>query len=448
MSKTIVRIGAGAGFQGDRIEPAVLLAAQGKLDYLALECLAERTIALAALRRLNDPQAGYDDLLEERLEPLLPLIARHRIKLVTNMGAANPLAAGRAVQRLAARLGLRLKIAVLSGDDVRAALTPAMRTLEGGKPLGDYGEIVSANAYLGAESIVPALALDADVVITGRVADPSLFVAPLVHAYGWRLDDWPRLARATVVGHLLECAGQLTGGYFADPGKKDVGGLAHLGFPFADVDAEGNAEFGKVAGTGGTLNLLTAKEQLFYEVTDPTAYTTPDVVADFTQIELAQAAPDRVRATGAVGKPRTPTYKVSVGYRAGWMGEGEISYAGPNAVARARLACAILRERLLDDVPNLRADLIGVDAVHRTDFAYPHEPYEARVRIAGTASARRLAERIGREVEALGTNGPAGGGGFTRRVMEKIGIVSILLPRSQVHSEVSVFDSSGAAQTA
>jgi len=320
-----VRIGAGAGFQGDRIEPAVVLASQGGLDYLVLECLAERTIAAAQLRKRQAPGTGFDPLLESRMEALLPFVARNGVRVVTNMGAADPLGAGKVVVAVARRLGLRVKVAAVTGDDVHRSVKPKMIALETGRPLGEHGRIVSANAYLGVEAILPALASGANVVITGRVADPSLFLAPLVHEFGWALDDWDRLARGTVVGHLLECAGQITGGYFADPGVKDVPDLAHLGFPFADVDADGFASISKVAGTGGAVTLATVKEQLLYEITDPTGYVTPDVTTDFTTVRLAEVGPDRVAVGGATGRPRSDTLKVSVGYLAGWTGEGEIS---------------------------------------------------------------------------------------------------------------------------
>src|SRR3954469_19840253 len=302
LSKTI-RIGAGSGFQGDRLEPAVILASQGELDYLALECLAERTIALAQLRKLADPAAGFDPLLETRMTALLPLAVRHGFRIVTNMGAADPLGAGRKVRALAKQLGLRIKVAVLSGDDVLSLLDPGLRTIEArGALLAEYGELVSANAYFGAEQMLPALATGAEVVITGRVADPSLFVAPLVHEFGWRLDDWRLLGRATAIGHLLECAGQGTGGYFAEPGMKDIPTLAQLGFPWCDADADGNGVLGKVAGTGGAITLRTAKEQLLYEVTDPGGYITPDVVADFTTVSLTEVERDRVAVRGASGR--------------------------------------------------------------------------------------------------------------------------------------------------
>ena len=426
----------------------MILASQGELDYLALECLAERTIALAQLRKLADPAAGYDPLLEKRLGSLLPIAKRNGVRIVTNMGAANPLAAGRRVIALSRELNLNVKVAVVTGDDVLELLEPSMRTIEArGAPLSDY-EMVSANAYLGADAIVPALATRADVIITGRVADPSLFVAPLAHAFGWRLDDWERLGRATVIGHLLECAGQVTGGYFAEPGLKDVPNLAHLGFPWCDVDADGDGVLGKVAGTGGAITLRTAKEQLLYEVTDPGGYITPDVVADFTSVSLKELSPDRVMVKGGRGKPRTPTYKVSVGYRAGFVGEGEVSYAGAKAAERARLAGEIVRERLREDLPDLRVDLIGIDSAHRTDFGHPHAPYEVRLRVAARAATRALAERVGAEIWALGTNGPAAGGGFREAAYERIGVVSTLLERSRVRPSVTVLERDRETQAA
>lgn len=444
-----MRIGAGSGFQGDRLEPAVILASQGELDYLALECLAERTIALAQLRKLADPSAGFDPLLEKRIGSLLPIAKRNGVRIVTNMGAANPLAAGRKVIALSRQLGLRIKVAVVTGDDVLSLLEPSMRTIEArGAPLREYGELVSANAYLGADAIVPALATGADVVITGRVADPSLFAAPLAHAFGWALDDWNRMGRATAVGHLLECAGQVTGGYFAEPGLKDIPNLAHLGFPWCEVDANGNGTLGKVAGTGGAITLRTVKEQLLYEVTDPGGYITPDVVADFTSVSLKETARDRVAVSGARGRARTPTYKVSVGYRAGFVGEGEVSYAGAKAKERAQLAGEIVRERLRDDLPDLRVDLIGVDSAHRSDFGHPHSPYEVRLRLAARAATRELAERVGAEIWALGTNGPAGGGGFREATYERIGVVSTLLERSRVRPAVTLLEPDRETQAA
>jgi hypothetical protein len=440
--KRNVRVGCGAGFSGDRLEPALILAEHGELDYLGLECLGERTVALAQLRKLSDPQAGYDPLLERRMDGLLPLIKRNRVRIVTNMGAANPEAAAARIADIARRKRLALKVAAVLGDDVLDGLNRDAPSLETGAPLKSFGEIVSANAYLGVDAILPALEQGADVVVTGRAADPSLFLAPLVHEFGWSLDDYGRLARGTVVGHLLECGGQLTGGYYADPGRKDVAGMAALGFPFADVDQDGNARFGKVAGTGGVINRATATEQLLYEVTDPFGYETPDVVADFSTARLDDLGNDAVAVSGAGGKRRPQRLKVSVGYRAGFLGEGEIGYAGENCVARAELGGEIVRERLANRFAEFRVDIIGATSLHGQSLSDGCRPYEVRLRVAARAPDAETARLVGEEVEALFTNGPAGGGGVRKATTEQIGIVSCLVRRETVRTEVKVFDAS------
>ncbi|CAB5082058.1 acyclic terpene utilization AtuA family protein [Burkholderia cenocepacia] len=434
-----VRIGAGAGYSGDRIEPAVELAEHGQLDYLVFECLAERTIAIAQHARRNDPALGYDPLLDARMHAVLPVAAARRVRIVSNMGAANPRAAARRTARIAQSLGIAgLKVAAVEGDDVLdVVLRGAFRFEESGDAVAAYRDrIVSANAYLGAAPIVDALAAGADVVLTGRVADPSLFAAPLIHAFGWRMDDWDRLGQATVVGHLLECAGQVTGGYFADPGYKDVPNLARLGFPIGEVAADGAVVITKVPHAGGRVSAATCKEQLLYEIHDPARYLQPDVVADFTRVAVAEEAADRVRVTGGRGTARPDTLKVSVAYVDGWIGEGQISYGGPGALARARLALDIVRERLaLTGVAarELRFDLIGVDALYGDATpAVRGEPAEVRVRVAGRAANAAEAARIGNEVETLYTNGPAGGGGAFKSTREVIAVQSVLLPRAAV----------------
>jgi hypothetical protein len=269
------------------------------------------------------------------------------------MGAANPLAAADAIVGIARRHGISIRVAAITGDDVLAEIDSAARTLETHTPIVEFGELVSANAYLGVAALMPALETGADIVITGRVADPSLFVAPMAHRYGWALDDFDRLARGTSVGHLLECAGQLCGGYYAEPGPKDVPGMADLGFPYADVDADGDSTLAKVEGTGGRITLANAKEQLLYAVTDPFGYVTPDVVADFSTVSLCETGANRIAVSGAHGRPRPRELKVSVGYLAGYVGEGEIGYAGANAVARARLAGDVMRERIGRQFPDI-----------------------------------------------------------------------------------------------
>ena len=436
-----LRIGSGAGYSGDRIEPAVELAEQGDLDYLVFECLAERTIALAQQARISDPAGGYDPLLSERMRRVLPFVGRpegrRRLRVVTNMGAANPLAAAAEVRRIAGELGLALKVVAVVGDDVLDVLRPE-QVLDNGQTLGSLGgRLISANAYLGVDGILEALRAEADVVITGRVADPSLFLAPQVFEFGWATDDWQRLGRGTLVGHLLECAGQVSGGYFADPGFKDVDDLARLGFPLAEINADGEAVITKVAGSGGRVSRATCTEQLIYEVHDPAAYLTPDVTADFSQVGFVDEGVDRVRAQGAGGRVRPERLKVSVGYLDGWIGEGQMSYGGPGAVARAQLAREVVLKRLelmgvkMHDV---RAELIGMDSLHGPRSSV--EPWEVRLRVAARCEARSDAVRVGNEVETLYTNGPSGGGGASKSVRQVVAVASLLLPRDAVNPRI------------
>jgi hypothetical protein len=444
-----IRIGSGAGYSGDRIEPAVELAEKGEIQYLVFECLGERTVALAQQARMKDPEAGYDPLLEERMRAVLPICAAKSIKIVTNMGAANPLSAARKTAEVARALGLRqLKIAAVIGDDVLDACKDGDLALMefDGTMRGLGNRVLSANAYLGAQPIADALHAGADVVITGRASDPALFLAPMIHAFGWAMDDWNLLGQGTVAGHLLECAGQITGGYFADPGFKDVPGLARLGFPIGEVGEDGSLLITKVAGSGGVVTAQTCKEQLLYEVHDPLNYIQPDVVADFSNVTIEQIAPDRVRVAGGRGAQRPPTLKVSVGYLDGFIGEGQISYAGPGAVARGRLALEIVRERLQltgVDSRELRFDLIGVNALHGDVLtAGASEPYEVRVRVAGRTESLREAIRIGNEVETLYTNGPAAGGGVTKSAREVVAVASVLLPRDLAAPSVRFVEAS------
>lgn len=436
--KDKVRIGCGAGFSGDRLEPAVILAEKGELDYLVLECLAERTIALAQKRKFADASLGYDLLLERRIELLLPVLKKNKVRLITNMGAANPFAGADKIIEIAKRLGISIKVAAVIGDDVLEYLTGEEIAMETGNPLSKSGPIISANAYMGTDAILPALETGADIIITGRVADPSLFVAPLVYEFGWNLNDADIIGKATVTGHLLECAGQITGGYFADPIKKPIDNMHILGHPFADVYADGSTSISKVTGTGGTINLATAKEQLLYEVIDPNKYLTPDVAADFTTVNLKQADKDVIKMTGGTGNKAPSTLKVSVGYKAGFTGEGEITYAGASALERAQLAGEILQKRLKVRFPELRIDYIGHTSVHPSSLAKDHQPYEVRLRVAGKAGTVNEVAIIGEEVEALYTNGPAGGGGIRKYVNEVIGIVSTLIDRNKIRSSVIV----------
>lgn len=437
-------MGAGAGYSGDRIPPALELAEKGALDYLVFECLAERTIALAQLQRSQDARFGFDALLAARMRAVLPSCVAQGTKIISNMGAANPLAAGHEVLRVARQLGIeKLKVAVLLGDDVLVQIHGQDLTLlESSDTLASLGDsVISANAYIGAAGIVDALAQGADVVITGRVADPALFLAPLIHEFGWAMDDFDKLGKGTLVGHLLECAGQVTGGYFADPGYRDVPDLARLGFPLAEVAFDGSAVITKVAGSGGCVTVATCASQLLYEIENPAAYLQPDVVADFSKATLTQIGPDRVQVNGATGHQRPEKLKVTVGHRDGFIGEGQISYAGLGAVARGQLALDVVKERLAGVAAlDSRFELIGVNAIHGAALGADHTPYEVRARVAMRVASRAEAELVAMEVEALYLNGPASGGGATQSVREVIAAASVLIPREWVRTSVTMLE--------
>lgn len=438
-----LRLGAGAGFAGDRIDPAVELARRARPDYLVFECLGERTVAAGHARRIADPTAGFDPLLAARLRAVLPYCHRAGTTVVTNSGAANPEAAGECARREVGELGLGSRIAVVTGDDV----LERVRTLdpvvwETGTRLSEVGdELLSANAYLGAEPVAAAVASGADVVVTGRVADPALYLGPLVHEFGWDTGDHDLLGKGTLVGHLLECAGQLTGGYFADPVTKPVPDPARLGFPFADVGPDGTAVFGKPDGSGGRLDRRTCGEQLLYEVDDPGAYVTPDVVADFSGVTFTDAGTDRVAASSATGRQRPDGLKVTLGFRGGWLGEGQLTYAGPRCLDRARMAADIVCERLVavHGLPEdaVEVEYIGAGAAFR-GLGPASDPAEVRLRVSARVPSAEAAEAVGWEVESLYTNGPAGGGGARRSATEIVAVRSCVVPREHVRPRVTV----------
>lgn len=438
-----IRIGSGAGYAGDRIDPAVEIAIKGDVDYLVFECLAERTIALANQAKIKNPELGYDSLLEKRFKAVLPYIQddnkQKRFKIISNMGAANPHAAIKRIRAIAQDLGIEnLKIAAVLGDDILSTVINQEITLDNGINIRDLDKkIVSANAYLGVEGILEALKQQADIIITGRVADPSLFLAPLIYEFDWVLNDWKKLGRGTAIGHLLECAGQVTGGYFADPGIKDVPDLANLGFPIAEIDSDGNAFITKVVGSGGYITEATCKEQILYELHNPSLYKTPDVTADFSNIYFQQLEKDRVSVLGASGSPRPETLKVTVGFLDGYIGEGQISYGGPNATKRANLAKDIILTRLAKShhqYNEIRADLIGINSLYGDVSNI--EPWEVRLRIAARSDSQEAAIDVANEVEALYTNGPYGGGGATKSVKEVLAVAALYVERSSIQTNI------------
>jgi len=444
----MLRLGCGAGFSSDRLGPAVDLAREGRLDFLVFECIGERTMAFGHRDRLLDPKRGYNPQLAARMRAVLPHCRAAGTRIVTNMGVANVRAAGDVVIAIARELGLDgLKVALVLGDDVTDLFGPEARLDDhpGGTVAAVGKSVAGANVYLGADAILPALAEGADVVITGRVADPSLFLAPIQATYGWAADDWPRLGQGSLVGHLLECGMQVTGGYFADPGFKDVAGLADCGFPIAEVAADGSAVITKLETAGGVVDRRTVKEQLLYEVHDPAAYLTPDVTADFSTATIDEVGRDRVAVGGAGGTRRPERLKVTVGFDGGWVGEAGVSYAGLNAEARGRLAVDILRtrlERMGAPYDTARLDLVGVDSLHataRTDNA-PVDPgvADVRVRAALRSDDRAAVELLLWEVESLLCCGPAGGGGYRGQIVPGVVTYSAFVDRSRVHPSFEV----------
>jgi hypothetical protein len=441
-----IRIGCGAGYAGDRIEPAVEIAQDGNVQYLIFECLAERTIAIGQQQKQQDPNKGFNELLAERMRAVLPICAEKGIKIITNMGSANPRAAAELTAEIARSFNIkRLKIAVVEGDDVYQIVSERDCDLdEAGCAISRSGkQIISANAYIGAEPLLEALQNGADVVIAGRVADPSLFLSAMMYEFDWQPTDWSLLGKGTVIGHLLECAGQITGGYFADPGYKDVPNLARLGFPIAEITEDGDAIMTKVVGSGGCVTVDTCKEQMLYEIHQPDCYMTPDVIADFSGVTFTEVAKDRIAVSGGDGHPRPPTLKVSVGYQDGFIAEGEISYAGPGAVARGQLALDIVKERLAIchvQPEEIRFDLIGVNSLHGETLSQSSQPYEVRARVAARFYDKAQAVKIGNEVETLYTNGPAGGGGVMKSVKNIVAMDSTRLNRDLVKPSVTYLE--------
>jgi hypothetical protein len=447
-----IRIGSGSAWWGDRIEPARWNAERGDLDYLCFETMAEVTISAAQVRRRRDPDfAGYDTYFDDRMAAVLPGCLARGTRIVSNQGWINPRAAAeRAVQWLRKLGATNMKVAAVDGSLITDRIFDLADTVtETGLPVHTLkGQLISAEVYLGAQGIVDALRQGAQLVFTGRVADPSLFLAPMMHEFGWDPLDAMLMARGSAIGHLMECGAQVTGGYFCDPGLKDVPEPWNLAFPIAEVDSEGTAKLSKVSGTGGAINTMTVKEQMLYEVHDPSAYLTPDATVDFTKARIEDLGGDRVRVSGVSGKPRPPTLKVSIGCAEGFVGEDMFFYAGPGAVRRAELAKRILEERFKVvrlKAEELRIDLLGINAIHgaATPTDAP-EPYEVGVRVAARTISREEAVKIGREVDGMAVSGVGMTGKrvpFQERTREIIGVWSSLVPRDAVHPTVTIIES-------
>jgi len=445
-----VRIGAGQGFYGDSVEGALDVARHGDVQYICFDALAELTLAILQKDRFRDPAAGYARDLPAFMSALLPECRKRGIRLITNAGGINPAGAAAAVREVARRLGMDdLRVAVVVGDDITSridelrGLGAALDNMDTGESLDAVRDrIVFGVAYLGCAPVVQALSLGADVVITGRVADASLFVAPMVHELGWSFDGWDRLAAGVVLGHLMECSAQSTGGNFSGDWW-NVPDLDRAGYPVCEMRADGTALLTKPAGTGGRVSVDTVKEQLLYEVLDPRAYANPDVVADFTSVRLRDVAPDVVEVSGVGGRPRTPSLKAILGYLDGYAGTITIGYSWPDAVQKARRTASLI-ERMVERAGlhplETVTELIGVDSTHGPAAPVPDDPNEVMLRICARFAAESEAKRFGRIATPLGLNGPPfiGGGVAPQGARALLGVWPSLLQRELVEPGVEV----------
>lgn len=417
-----IRIGNGAGFLGDNLDAPRRLAEGARLDYLTLEYLAELTLSILARSREKDPEAGYATDLVQVLASLAPALkAQRQLKIVTNGGGMNPTACARAAAQVLADADLAdTPLGVVTGDDLLPRLAELHRAgcpftnLDTGEPLAALREpVVSANAYLGAQEIAAALGAGARIVITGRVADASLTVGPAVHEFGWKWDDWPRLAGASVAGHIIECGAQATGGFY--PHWHDLD-LAQVGYPIAELADDAACIVTKPEGTGGRVNRETVIEQLVYEIGDPAHYLTPDVDVDFTTVEVEEAGTDRVRVHGAAGRPAPESYKVSLAYRAGYTASGQLLVYGRDCVAKARAAADIVFTRLRAagvELAHTHVECLGAGEAVPGLNAPPPDLRETLLRITVRDPRPEAVERFTRELAPLATAGPAGLAGYT-----------------------------------
>ena len=447
-----VRIGAGQGFYGDTPDGAVAVAERGEVAYICCDALAELTMAILQKDRLRDPNGGFARDLASFMHELLPVARHNGIRIITNAGGMNPRAAAAAVREVAAELGIDgLRVATVTGDDVTSRLDELrgagvdLRNMDTGADLAEVRDrVVFAVAYLGARPIVDALEAGADVVVTGRVADASLFVAPMVHELGWEWDDWDRLAAGVVLGHLMECSGQATGGNFSGDWW-NIPDLDRIGYPVCEVGEDGSALLTKPAETGGRVSVETVAEQLLYEVLDPRAYLNPDVVADFTTVRLEAAGSDTVSVSGVRGSRRPDDLKAIIGYLDGWLGAAMIGYSWPHALAKARHA-ALLIDRLAERagvVPLEQVtEYVGVDSLHgdAADTSAGADANEVMLRIAGRFATEAEARRFPRLATPLALNGPPfiGGGITPQPARALLGVWPTLVPRELVEPGVEV----------
>lgn len=448
----VVRIGNGQGFWGDSVDAPMELLTRGPLDYLGLDYLAEVTLSIMMRQRLRDPQKGYAADFIGLLRRALPVITERGVKLVTNAGGLNPAACREGVFKVARELGVSsLKVGVIEGDDLLPRL-PALceagqhlEHMETGERLCEiHHKVLSANAYLGARPVAEALDQGAQIVLAGRITDTSLALGPLVHEFGWSENAWDLLAAGTVAGHIIECGAQATGGNFSR--WWEVPELWDVGYPVLECAPDGTFVVTKHAGTGGLVTTATVAEQLVYEMGDPHAYITPDCVADFTTIGLEAAGDDRVRVAGVKGGPRTPFYKVSASYQAGWKASGQLVISGPRALDKARLAAEIVWKRLaragvtFPDADRV-TEIIGAGACHPGLGVAAEDAPEVVLRLGVRGDDRAAVSRFGYELAPLVTAGPPGVTGFAGgrpKPQEVVAYWPALIPRELVEPHIRV----------
>ena len=444
----MIRIANGQGFWGDWLEAPVRLVEDGPIDYLTLDYLAEVTMSILQKQRQADPQLGYARDFPPLIGRIATRIRERGIKIVANAGGVNPVACAQAVRKAAPGL----KVAVVLGDDVLDRIPELLgkghqlRNIDTGEPLATVRDrILSANVYIGAYPLAEALATGADVVICGRCADAALVLAPMIHRFGWAPDDWDRLASGIVAGHIIECGAQCSGGN-CQVSWQNIPDLANIGYPIVEAEPDGSFVVTKHPGTGGRIDTHGVKEQLLYEIGDPRQYVTPDVVADFTTIQLADCGPDRVRGFGIRGAPRPPMLKASISYDSGWKASGTLVYSWPQALEKAQAADRITRQRL--DQLGLRfeeihSEYFGVNACHGPAARPVHDPAEVQVRISVRGFDKRTVDRFTREMIPLVLTGPPGGTGYGEGRPEVRQIVAYwpaLIPREEVHPRVEVVE--------
>ena len=453
--KQKIRIAAGQGFWGDLLDAPVRQVESGPIDYLMLDYLAEVTMSIMQKQRSRDPEAGYAKDFVPLMMQILPICVERDIRVTANAGGVNVLGCANAVKGVARELGLsgRLKIGIVTGDDIMSRLDELLergielRNMDTGEPLKTVRDrIQSANAYLGAWPMVEALNQGAHVVITGRATDTGLTLAPLIHEFGWAADDWNRLAAGTIAGHIIECGAQASGGN-CQYDWESIPDLANVGFPIAEASPDGTFVITKHEGTGGCVSVPSVKEQLVYEMGDPHEYITPDVVADFTTIRLADDGKDRVRVYGMEGRPATEFLKVSISYSAGFKAVGTLVYSWPDAYKKAQAADRILRARL--DRLGLKFDqvlteFVGVNATHGALAGDAQtEQAEVQLRIGVRGEDRKAVERFTKEIAPLILTGPPGVTGFAGgrpKVEEIVAYWPALIRKEEISTKVEIIE--------